>query len=339
MCAKTDCHHNQDNERANLTSDEYSQSQASKSDIQMVMPSDNFGQVPQNNRGDHILSSSTNGALALDPTNPIHERQESKLDPTGSAVDGNGPIGSISSATMSVAGNVSSSPVSVQRSNAPQNSVADRRTMTTATIAASKKRGNNLRRNTRSAMHQVQAEDDEIMLRSDQQEAEYTAAAAAATIKPNVATPMAYQAPSSPRNLEDVDYWMKRAGWFDDDAAMTAYNQGVQDNYYSVDDDGSGGTSSSSGKRSSGSKGISVKFSSEAAKTALKAVLIVLAVLVGLFALKSCGRHDQAQIGHADGISGTIVAEKSRGRRLLDEARRLVRRRCRHDGLQPGCAG
>lgn len=40
------------------------------------------------------------------------------------------------------------------------------------------------------------------------------------------------------RSLEDmVDYWRKRAGWYDDDQSMKEYNQGVYDNYYGIDDD------------------------------------------------------------------------------------------------------
>lgn len=39
------------------------------------------------------------------------------------------------------------------------------------------------------------------------------------------------------RRAEDVDYWRKQAGWFDDDETMQAYNNGVYENYYNVDDD------------------------------------------------------------------------------------------------------
>lgn len=39
------------------------------------------------------------------------------------------------------------------------------------------------------------------------------------------------------RQLEEVDYWRKRAGWFDDDEAMASYNNGVYDSYYQLDDD------------------------------------------------------------------------------------------------------
>mmetsp|Transcript_3557 Transcript_3557/g.4944 ORF Transcript_3557/g.4944 Transcript_3557/m.4944 type:complete len:189 (+) Transcript_3557:184-750(+) len=43
------------------------------------------------------------------------------------------------------------------------------------------------------------------------------------------------------RRVEDVEYWRKRAGWFDDDASMKDYNRGVYDSYFSIDDDDSSG--------------------------------------------------------------------------------------------------
>ncbi|KAL7485469.1 hypothetical protein ACHAW6_011076 [Cyclotella cf. meneghiniana] len=48
------------------------------------------------------------------------------------------------------------------------------------------------------------------------------------------------------RNLEDVDYWRKRAGWADDDETMKSYNQGVYNTYYLGDNENNGGGSSSS---------------------------------------------------------------------------------------------
>lgn len=39
------------------------------------------------------------------------------------------------------------------------------------------------------------------------------------------------------RRAEDVDYWRKQAGWYDDDENMKAYNNGVYDTFYNVDDD------------------------------------------------------------------------------------------------------
>jgi len=46
---------------------------------------------------------------------------------------------------------------------------------------------------------------------------------------------------ASNRKLEDVDYWRKHSGWFDDDESMKEYNTGVYTSYYSIDDDHEGG--------------------------------------------------------------------------------------------------
>lgn len=37
---------------------------------------------------------------------------------------------------------------------------------------------------------------------------------------------------------EELEYWRKRAGWFDDDVTMQEYNSGVSATYYGIDDDG-----------------------------------------------------------------------------------------------------
>lgn len=39
------------------------------------------------------------------------------------------------------------------------------------------------------------------------------------------------------RRVEEIDYWRKRAGWFDDDISMREFNNGVYDTYYQIDDD------------------------------------------------------------------------------------------------------
>lgn len=39
------------------------------------------------------------------------------------------------------------------------------------------------------------------------------------------------------RRVEEAEYWRKRAGWFDDDASMQDYNNGVYDSYYQLDDE------------------------------------------------------------------------------------------------------
>ena len=59
------------------------------------------------------------------------------------------------------------------------------------------------------------------------------------------------------RRTEELDYWRKRAGWFDDDQSMKDFNNGVYDTYYQIDDDqaaasGKGKSSSRSGAGGSG---------------------------------------------------------------------------------------
>jgi preprotein translocase subunit SecG len=77
------------------------------------------------------------------------------------------------------------------------------------------------------------------------------------------------------RRTEDVDYWRKRAGWFDDDEAMKEYNSGVYDAYYQLDDDGNHHRKSSGGS-SSGSKALSGA-NAEMAKNGLKILSIIVA--------------------------------------------------------------
>lgn len=43
------------------------------------------------------------------------------------------------------------------------------------------------------------------------------------------------------RRVEDVEYWRQRAGWFDDDAAMKDYNNGVYDTYFHGEGSGNNG--------------------------------------------------------------------------------------------------
>ncbi len=58
------------------------------------------------------------------------------------------------------------------------------------------------------------------------------------------------------RRLEDdVSYWRKRAGWFDDDKTMKDFNHGVYDTYYGIDDDRAGHSSSTGHTKKSGGGG------------------------------------------------------------------------------------
>jgi preprotein translocase subunit SecG len=80
------------------------------------------------------------------------------------------------------------------------------------------------------------------------------------------------------RRAEDVDYWRKRSGWFDDDEAMREYNSGVYDAYYSGEGGGGGG-SGGGGARS----GLRSAATSEMAKNFLKVLSVLVAF--GLFVL------------------------------------------------------
>jgi hypothetical protein len=57
--------------------------------------------------------------------------------------------------------------------------------------------------------------------------------------------------PNLRRRTEEIDYWRKRAGWFDDDVSMREFNSGVYDTYYQLDDDKveRGGGRGGNGKR------------------------------------------------------------------------------------------
>lgn len=57
------------------------------------------------------------------------------------------------------------------------------------------------------------------------------------------------------RRVEEIDYWRKRAGWFDDDVSMREFNNGVYDTYYQIDDDQAlenGGKGTSGGGKNRG---------------------------------------------------------------------------------------
>lgn len=79
------------------------------------------------------------------------------------------------------------------------------------------------------------------------------------------------------RRNEEVDYWKKRAGWFDDDVSMQEFNAGVYDTYYNGPDDTGGSGSGSSG---SSHKGISKKSLSLGLKIGAAALAIIIAIIV-----------------------------------------------------------
>ena len=77
------------------------------------------------------------------------------------------------------------------------------------------------------------------------------------------------------RHAEDVEYWRQRAGWFNDDETMKAYNEGVSSNSNSR-----GGNSGNSNKQSNNDD--AVGSSSRSEKNIVKGAVKGLSVLVAL---------------------------------------------------------
>jgi hypothetical protein len=83
------------------------------------------------------------------------------------------------------------------------------------------------------------------------------------------------------RQLEDVEYWRKRAGWFDDDVTMKDYNSGVSSSYYAMGDDNT--------KRSSSSSGF-LKGQSGAWIIAIKIGLVIISCVICVYIFRAATR-------------------------------------------------
>eukprot|EP00339_Tiarina_fusa_P019024 CAMPEP_0117010090 /NCGR_PEP_ID=MMETSP0472-20121206/8987_1 /TAXON_ID=693140 ORGANISM="Tiarina fusus, Strain LIS" /NCGR_SAMPLE_ID=MMETSP0472 /ASSEMBLY_ACC=CAM_ASM_000603 /LENGTH=195 /DNA_ID=CAMNT_0004712545 /DNA_START=157 /DNA_END=742 /DNA_ORIENTATION=+ len=90
------------------------------------------------------------------------------------------------------------------------------------------------------------------------------------------------------RRAEDIDYWRKRAGWFDDDISMKEFNNGVYDTYYQADDDGS------SSRPQSGGGGLSVVGGSKGLGTMLKIGAAVVAVAFAILLFRALSRRSSS---------------------------------------------
>jgi len=77
------------------------------------------------------------------------------------------------------------------------------------------------------------------------------------------------------RELEDVDYWRKRSGWFDDDESKLEYNSGVYDTYYNQDGEASGGGSGSAANFLKGGSGVSTFLKITAIVVAIALVVLI----------------------------------------------------------------
>jgi len=131
---------------------------------------------------------------------------------------------------------------------------------------------------------------------------------------------------ASNRKLEDVDYWRKRSGWYDDDTSMVEYNSGVYNSYYSIDDDYVDSTSSSSSSSSSGGGGIGLN--SDILKTALQILGALVGVVILVMLVRAITR-GSARRKSADGDRSTARSKRAGRRRSTSRSRSKSRTRSR----------
>jgi len=127
------------------------------------------------------------------------------------------------------------------------------------------------------------------------------------------------------RKLEDVDYWRKRSGWYDDDESMREYNKGVHTSTYGVDDDFVAAT-----KSSNSSAGGGLGIDSEMLKTAgqICGALVGIVVLVMLVRAITRGstRRKKAK---AESSGSTARSGKRSGSRRRSSSRSRSKSRTR----------
>lgn len=128
------------------------------------------------------------------------------------------------------------------------------------------------------------------------------------------------------RRTEDIAFWRKRAGWYDDDQSMREYNSGVYDAYYQADDDGSYYLQSN---ESNGQ----VSTNSNTAATVFK--FVAFAVVTGFFAMliRAIGRRARKEAPkNADRKERRRSNSKDPSlSRSLSRSRSRSRSRCRND--------
>lgn len=126
------------------------------------------------------------------------------------------------------------------------------------------------------------------------------------------------------RKLEDVAYWRKRSGWYDDDESMKDYNDGVYGTYYTIDDDYAAST------KSSNSSAFGLGIDSEMLKTAgqISGALVGIVVLVMLVRAITRGstRRKKAK---AESSGSTARSGKRSGSRRRSSSRSRSKSRTR----------
>lgn len=121
------------------------------------------------------------------------------------------------------------------------------------------------------------------------------------------------------RRTEDVDYWRKRAGWFDDDVSMKEFNNGVYDTYYQVDDDGALHRGSATETVGEGSN--------EGIGPFLKLGAGLLAVIIAILLYRALSRRSSSsrKVGSSS-KGGTSDAKSSRSRSRSSRSRSRSRK-------------
>ena len=131
------------------------------------------------------------------------------------------------------------------------------------------------------------------------------------------------------RRTEDVDYWRKQAGWYDDDISMNEYNQGVYGRYHANDGDdnfqsssGYSGESANSGtQRVGGSNGF-------AAFMKIGAIILSLVFLMLLY--RAISRRASSSSRKVGSSSKTGTADTKRRTRSRSRSSRSRSRSRRH---------
>lgn len=107
------------------------------------------------------------------------------------------------------------------------------------------------------------------------------------------------------RKLDEVEYWRKRAGWYDDDESMSEYNNGIYNSYYSIDDDNN--LSEASSESLSGEGG-GINFNTDIIKTVGQVAGALLGVVLLFMLVRAISR------GSARRKKGGDSGEKPRKR-------------------------
>jgi hypothetical protein len=129
------------------------------------------------------------------------------------------------------------------------------------------------------------------------------------------------------RRTEEIDYWRKRAGWYDDDISMTEYNNGVYDTYYQIDDDV---------PRSKSGTSVVAEDSEGFNTTGLKIGAVVVAVAVSILVYRAiAGRRISSKERSSSDKKGTTDT-KSRSRSKSASRSRSSRSRSR--SRRPGAS-